>query len=211
MADSTGAGGKRPPSLWWFAVAAVVLVLGLVPFGWVLANTVQGIADYEVHQFGGARSTTVSVDDGQVAIFSTYDSAGTVRCQGAPTDTAEPNDFAMLEPLEHPSTSLNLSVGGMNWSRVAVTPDGWTDGAYTVRCDVVSPGSGSPQPILGYADNPSIMSTVIGFAIAVAIAVLAGVVALAIAIAVGVKRYKANRPRLPDRPVFPPSPPGPSP
>lgn len=186
------------------------MVLGLVPFGWVLANTVQGIADYEVHGFDSARQSTVTVDDGQVAIFSTYRGGGEVRCQGAPTDTAEPNDFALVEPLDHSSTSLNLAVGGMDWHRVAVTPEGWKNGEYVVRCNVVSPGAGNPVAVLGYADNPSILSTVFAFAIAVGIAILAGVVALTIAIVVGVKRYRAHRPRRPAYPEFPPGPPPPA-
>jgi len=204
MTEPAGTSGKRPPSLWWFAVAAVVLVVGLVPFGWVLANTIEGVAGYEVHDFSARESTTLEVDDDQVAVFTTYDGLGTVRCQGeGPEGT---------EPLDHPSTSLHLSVGSVSWSRVAVTPEHWDAGRYAVSCNVVSPGPDSQLPLLGYADNPSIMSTVIAFAIAVAIAVLAAVIALAIAIAVGVKRYKANRPRLPDGPAFPPSPPpGPTP
>lgn len=208
MTDPTAA--KPPPSLWWFGVAAVIFVLGLVPFGWVLANTVQGIADYEVHSFDSAQRTTVSVDGGQVAIFSTYEGGGTVRCQGAPTDTTEPNDFAAMEPLDHPTTSLDLTVGGLDWSRAAVTPKGWPDGEYVVRCNVASPGAGNPVAVLGYADNPSIFSTVVAFAITVGIAILSGLAALAIAIVIGVKRHRANRARRTAAyPHYPPGPPQP--
>ncbi|MGH3360431.1 MAG: hypothetical protein ACRDO7_16635 [Nocardioidaceae bacterium] len=189
--------GKRPPSLWWLAVAAVVFLFGLVPFGWVVANTVQGIADYDVHDFGTSGSTSLDIDDDQVAVFSTYTGPGAVRCSGEGPGAGG--------PLDHPSTSLNLTIGSIEWNRVAVTPDDWAGGTYVVTCNVVSPGAGNPKPLLGYADNPSIMSTVVGFAVATGVAILAGVIALTIALVVLVKRHNANRLRR--YPEFPSSPP----
>lgn len=200
MAIDSGYPVRKGPSLWWFAVAFGILVLSVAPLIWVSANAITGIADYRVHDFDSEKQTELSIDDNQVAIFSAYEGPGVVRCSGSDDGSSS------MEPLDHPSTSVNVSIGSSQWSRVAVTPESWPAGDYTVRCDLAS-GVGKPVILLAYADNPSIMSTVIGFIISIGVAMLGGVVALIVTIVVLVKRSRAKRPPKPAYPVFPPGPP----
>lgn len=192
-------------------MAAVIFVLGLVPLAIAAANTIGGILDYEVHEFDKPNSTALEVDGGQVAIFTTYNGIGTISCtsgqpgadvRGDPTDTAT----ATADTLDRPAWSFTFSKGAREWHRVAATPDGWGDGTYLVTCNLASGPSGV-EPQFGYADDPSILGTVVGFVVAGGIALIATIIALTIAIVVGVKRYHAKRPPLPKRAEFPPAPP----
>lgn len=202
---------RTGPSAWWFGVAAAVFVLGLVPLAIVITNTVGGLLDHEVHEFDHTTSTSLELGDDPVAIYTTYEGPGTLRCNGGASGAhvAEQDGSAQATvlPLDHPVWNVEFSTGPQVWHRVAVTPQDWGPGAYLVACTLVSPGAGSPAPMLAYADNPSILGTVAGFVIALGIAGLAILAALAIAIAVGVRRYRARRPPLPRRPAFPPNPP----
>ena len=203
---------KRVPSAWWFAVAAVVFVLGLVPLALAITNAVSGLVEYELHDFDEAQATELTVDGGQVAIFTTYEGAGTISCNGGPgTDVPDPSegDQATVTTLDVPDVSVEYSRGSQSWHRVAVTPEEWDDGTYSVICNVVST-NGNPSPAaFAYADNPAILSTVVGFVVALGIAGLATILALVIVIVVGVKRHRATRPPYPTYPQFPPNPPPP--
>ncbi|UYM07112.1 hypothetical protein [Solicola gregarius] len=203
---------RKPPSAWWYAVAAAVFVLGLAPLAVVATNALGGLLDYEVHDFDDAKSTEIEVADDPVAIYTTYDGVGTVRCNGvgpgldAP-DNADGAAQAAVFPLDHPTWNFEFSNGAEVWHRVAVTPGDWDTGTYSIACNLVSPGAGSPEPQLGYADNPSVLGTILGVVISVGIAGLATLAALIIVVVVAVKRSRVKRPPLPDRPVFPPGPP----
>lgn len=202
------------PSAWWFGVAAAIFALGLVPLALMFSNTVEGVLDYDIQEFDSANSTELTVDDGDVAIFSTFDGVGTVMCSAGGPGLDVPDDptggaQATVFTLDRPTWDLEYSRGSHTWHRVAVTPADWDDGTYSVTCNVASPGGTDPRAQFGYADNPSIFGTVIGFLIALGIAALATVIALAIVIAVAVKRTRAKRPPLPRHPTFPAAPPRP--
>ena len=204
----------KAPSRWWYAVAAAIFVLGFVPLVVLGTNAVSGLLDYDVHEFDGASTAEVEVDGGQVAIFTTHNGAGTVRCMGSGAGVPIPDDApdatALAEPLDHPSVAFSFSKGSETWHRVAVTPDDWEDGTYSISCNLVS--ASDPRTELGYADNPSILGTFIGLLIAVGIAGLATIAAIVIAIVVGVKRGRASRPpQQPPWPQFPTAPPPPGP
>ena len=190
----------RGPSRWWYAVAAAVFVLGLVPIVVLGTNAVGGLLDYEVHDFDNAASTELEVEGNAVAIYSTYDGVGEVRCTAG-------GDAAAAGELEHPTWDFTYTRNSQEWHRVAVTPDGWDDGTYQVACNVVPPGQGSPQPQYGYAEDPSFLGTVLGLVLALGIAGLAALAALVLVVVVAVKRSKAKRPPLPPGPQFPQAPP----
>jgi len=207
-------GQQRMPSAWWFGVAAVIFLLGLVPLILALSNAVEGLIEYDIQEFDAAASTELEVDGTPVAIFTTYDGIGTVRCNGGGPGVEAPDDEtggadATVLTLDHPTWDFEYSRGSRTWHRVAVTPGDWDDGTYSVSCNVVSPGPSEPSPQFAYADNPSVFGTVVGFLIAVGIAGLTTIIALTIVIVVAVKRSRAKRPPLPRRPTFPPTPPQP--
>ncbi len=203
---------QRMPSAWWFGVAAAIFALGLVPLALMLSNAVESIVGYDIQEFDSGNSTELSVDGGDVAIFSTHDGIGTVVCSGGGPATQVPDDpaggaQATVLTLDSPTWDLEYSRGPHTWHRVAVTPDDWDDGTYRVTCNVASGDDSGTAARFAYADNPSFFGTIIGFLIALGVAALTTIIAAAIAIVVAVKRNRAKRPPLPRYPTFPTAPP----
>ncbi|UPK74809.1 hypothetical protein MU582_20615 [Nocardioidaceae bacterium SCSIO 66511] len=194
----------KAPSRWWYAVAAAIFVLGFVPLVVLGTNAVSGLLDYDVHEFDDSSSTELQVDGDPVAIYSTYEGVGSVRCSGAAVSDDPSDATAQPGSLEHPVWDFTYTRNSDVWHRVAVTPDDWTDGTYEITCNLVSPGAGESQPQLAYADNPSVLGTALGLLIAVGVAGSAALAALVIVIVVAVKRSRINGPTGPRFPNAPP-------
>lgn len=171
--------GRSAPSRWWYAIAAAVILLSLLPLALTGRGIADAIRDYSVDAVDGA-TATVEVDDSRVAIFATGDVPG-AACEATGNGFDDPVDLAQ------PSGTLRISLDGQDWYRIARTGEDWDDGTYEVTC------SGLRDETMGYAADPKIGSALFKLLLSVILVGIAFLIALIIVLVVAIRRRRAKR------------------
>lgn len=161
---------KRPPTAWWYAIAAAVFALSLVPTLVVGVAFVNSIGGFEIgHVENGS---TVTLGDEQKAIFVQQEPDGFAS---SPCSLTSPSGEAY--PAPRPTATMTIN----GWERIGLSTESTPPGDYTLRCDV-------DVPTLGVVDNPDVSGIVVKTVLALGSPALGAVIALVIVIVTLVRR-----------------------
>lgn len=165
-----------PATKTWYAVAAVIAVVGL-GIAVALGISVVRVAG---HSTISALSPDgrVSVGERRVAVY-TRTSAVAATCEATPTGGGTP------VPFDVPGATVRINT----WHRIALSPSDLSAGTYTLSCDGLDPAGQR----LGVGENPQVASIVVRTLAAIGIGVGSVVVALVATIITAVRAHSARR------------------
>jgi hypothetical protein len=193
--------GKVKPSGWWFALAGLIPVAGIIVaiviFAVGMAAFLERIDDLQRVEVPGAE--TITLREGNYSVYQEYDGAagdGSGTYGSASVSISGPSGEEVdLDPYDSRVTYSGSDDEGIAMSSFRAD----TSGEYTVSTD----GPESVTIAIGPGLGRGIVSTVVGAFAVAGLSVLAGLV---IAVVVGVRRSQ-NRNRM-RGPMPPPGPPG---
>ena len=193
--------GKVKPSGWWFALAGLIPVAGIIVaviiFAMGMVAYVDRIEDFERVEVPG--SETITLREGDYSVYQEYAGAaddGSGTYGAASVSISGPSGEEVdLDPYDSRVTYSASDDEGIAMSSFRAD----TSGEYTVSTE----GPTSMTIAIGPGLGRGIVSTVVGALAVAGLSVLAGVV---IAVVVGIRRSQ-NRSRM-RGPMPPPGPPG---
>lgn len=165
------------PGRKWYAIAAGIFLITLIPAVILIVSLIKNVATYEITPV--ENNSVITIADSQQAVFA-QGGFGTPRgstCQLTGMATGTSTVVA----------SGTATVSYNSWNRIGVVPKSVAPGKYLLQCSV------DPNLQLGIADNPNFGAGILKGVLAAIIPLLGLAVAISIVAVVAVKRSRATK------------------
>lgn len=165
------------PGRKWYAIAAGIFLITLIPAVILIVSLIKNVATYEITPV--ENNSVITITDRQQAVFAQSDtSLGTTH-----------HSTCLLKGMDTGTSTIVASgtatVSYNSWNRIGVIPKSVAPGKYLLQCNVGS------DLQLGVADNPNFGAGILKGVLAAIIPFLGLIAAISIGAVVAVKRSRA--------------------